>query len=334
MPEERNVRPCQELALPQPPKFGFRSQEDEQTSCTTSRLTLVLSMRERARLVWMRFIRLRVKICQLLRNTTFRGHIYTKQTRPSPRVYREWVWRRQTTHRRCRRASCPDDAAVFQSTPIPLASPGPGNTLPAFVPMANSHFRWGELDASAFTSLLDSAYKEVVHWRRNCFSIPKGHVSKVFVNELARLFSAFASGSALALKATIVLPHLVLQKPHRRSKPKDHASLLERRMKLWEQTELLKEGRAIQNRFPSSRHQGNEQQVARSFAKMMFQGKTQAALQLLTDQGKGGLLHLNNPVTPLSTVKDVLWSKHPPCNPASLLIPSSLEFLKKFIQFY
>ena len=50
VPEERNVRPCEELALPQPTKFGFRSQEDEQTSCTKSRLTLVLSMRERARL--------------------------------------------------------------------------------------------------------------------------------------------------------------------------------------------------------------------------------------------------------------------------------------------
>ena len=84
VPEERNVRPCEELALPQPPKFGFRSQEDEQTSCTTSRLTLVLSMRERARLVWMRFIRLRVKICQLLRNTTFRGHNSMIRSRPDP----------------------------------------------------------------------------------------------------------------------------------------------------------------------------------------------------------------------------------------------------------
>ena len=48
VPEERNVRPCEELALPQPTKFGFHPQEDEQTSCTTSRLTLVLSMREHA----------------------------------------------------------------------------------------------------------------------------------------------------------------------------------------------------------------------------------------------------------------------------------------------
>ena len=38
------------VALPQPTKFGFRSHEDEQTSCTTMRLRLVLSMRER---VWL-----------------------------------------------------------------------------------------------------------------------------------------------------------------------------------------------------------------------------------------------------------------------------------------
>lgn len=93
-------------------------------------------------------------------------------------------------------------------------------------------------------------------------------------------------------------------------------------MKLWEQgdlTELLNESRAIQNRF-SSRHYvqpESEQQVARSFAKMMFQEKTQAALQLLTDQGKGGLLHFNDAVTNQSMIKDVLMSKHPPGNPAS-----------------
>ena len=82
VPGERNVRPCEELALPQPTKFGFRSQEDEQTSCTTSRLTLVMSMRERARLGLV--IRLRVKICQLLRNTTFRGHNSMIRSRPDP----------------------------------------------------------------------------------------------------------------------------------------------------------------------------------------------------------------------------------------------------------
>ena len=214
-----------------------------------------------------------------------------------------------------------EEAADLQLTPTPLPDDGTHptsqpvhNNLPALVPITNPQFRLGELDAPAFTSLLDTTYKEVVDWKRNCFPIPKGNTGKAFVNELARLFAAFASGSTLqsvSLKATVVLPHVVLQKPYRSSKPKDHALSLERRMKLWEQgdlTELLKEGRAIRKRFSSSRHQGDEQQVAHS---------TLAALQLLTDQGKGGLFHLHDPVTPHSTVKDVLKSKHPPSNPAS-----------------
>ena len=90
-------------------------------------------------------------------------------------------------------------------------------------------------------------------------------------------------------------------------------------MKLWEEgdiPELVREGRAIQNRLPKQEPKGSEQQLARSFAKLMFQGKTQAALQLLTDKRKGQVLHLHDTVkngnSTLTTVKDVLKSKHPP----------------------
>ena len=48
----------------------------------------------------------------------------------------------------------------------------------------------------------------------------------------------------------------------------------------------------------------------------MFQGKTHTALQLLTDKGEGGILHLhdtiNNGEFDQITVKDVLKSKPPP----------------------
>ena len=46
----------------------------------------------------------------------------------------------------------------------------------------------------------------------------------------------------------------------------------------------------------------------------MFHGKTQAALQLLSNKGKGDVLHLSDVVGNSSistTVKDVLKSKHP-----------------------
>ena len=88
--------------------------------------------------------------------------------------------------------------------------------LPSFEPPANPEFTWRDLDSTSFTRLLDSAYDETVHWK-NCFKIPQGNAGKSFAKELARLFHAFASGSALesvALKAATVLPLLVLQKSH------------------------------------------------------------------------------------------------------------------------
>jgi len=52
-------------------------------------------------------------------------------------------------------------------------------------------------------------YLEVVHWKKNSFSISRGNSGKAFVNELTHLISAFAHGAALeqvALKASIILP--------------------------------------------------------------------------------------------------------------------------------
>ena len=51
----------------------------------------------------------------------------------------------------------------------------------------------------------------------------------------------------------------------------------------------------------------------------MFQGKTKAAIHLLLDQNRGGVMHLND-IVPLDTsdpltVLDVLKSKHPPGSP-------------------
>ena len=97
---------------------------------------------------------------------------------------------------------------------------------------------------------------ESVHWKRNCFKIPLGNAGKSFVKELSRLFNAFATAStmeATALKVTVVLPLLVLQKPHRNSKTQDHIRCLERQMKLWSEGSidtLVVECRAIQKRLP------------------------------------------------------------------------------------
>ena len=96
-------------------------------------------------------------------------------------------------------------------------------------PMSSPTFTWGNCSGSEFTTLVDTTYAEVVHWRRNCFSVPFGKAGRDFVSELSRLYLAYGSASMLetvALKAATVLPILLLQKPSKRSKTKITSSAL------------------------------------------------------------------------------------------------------------
>ena len=196
--------------------------------------------------------------------------------------------------------------------------------LPRFTPMADPVFTWGEQDSTQFTDTLNAAYAEAVHWKMNLFKFPYGKAGRSFVSELARLFKAFATSSALesvALRAATLMPILLLQKPARKSKVKDHITCLERRLKTWQEgelNELLREGRTIQQRISNASPAFNNDKISRSFAKMMFQGKTKAALRLLSEQNKGGVLHLDDPIETENgqrKVRDILLEKHPPCEP-------------------
>ena len=142
------------------------------------------------------------------------------------------------------------------------------------------------------------------------------------MSQLARLYQAFGSASALesmALKATIVLPILLLQKPSKVSKTKAHVKCLERRLQHWlngDLEELMREGRTIQQRLPKGGPTRASPNLARTFSNLMFKGKCKAALDLLSNSGKGGVLHLDaqvnsdDPSSPL--VREALLQKHPP----------------------
>lgn len=150
--------------------------------------------------------------------------------------------------------SCPPPKDSCPPVPTPPVTPMP--ILPAFKTAAGGNFTWGDSEPASFCQSLQDAYAEVVHWRMNLFTVPLGISGKSFVSELARLYEAFASCSALesiALMATIVLPILVLQKPHFKSKVKEHIACLERRLKCWKAGDiasLLSEGRILQQRLP------------------------------------------------------------------------------------
>ena len=176
--------------------------------------------------------------------------------------------------------------------------------------------------------MINEAYEDITHWRRNLFKVPSGKAGKAFVTEIARLLRAYAEAGALeaiALKSAMVLPALLLQKPSASSKAKDHIQCLDRRLKLWREGDinsLVQEGRAIQSRFLRNM-QKSQAQTALTFAKLMMEGKVKAALHHVSNQSRGGILHMDSQVDldGSDTVREILKKKHPPGKP---IVPSAI----------
>ena len=132
-----------------------------------------------------------------------------------------------------------------------------------------------------FYNQITAAFEKVIHWKPNLF------IGNMFVHELAKLFQAFGDGSnlsSIALKSAIVQQQLLLQKPSRSSKSKDHIRHLKRRLNLWQKGDidiLLHEGKSIQSRLKPKSGTSNAESSAHSFGKFMKEGKVKAALNLL-----------------------------------------------------
>ena len=199
-------------------------------------------------------------------------------------------------------------------------------TLPLFPSENMPTFKWGNSSGTEFVKNLDDAYAEVVHWRCNCFTVPFGKAGRSFVSELSRLYLAFGSSSlleAVALKAATVFPILLLQKPSWASETKHHTNCLERRLVNWsngELNELVREGRALQQRLPKHGSFRANNNHARNFANLMFVGKCKAALDLLS---KGAWMTSPIPTAQTRPQSGTFWSLsilqvNPPTATASL----------------
>ena len=117
------------------------------------------------------------------------------------------------------------------------------------------------------------------------------------MHEQAKLFRAFADRTAMqgiALKAAMLMPLLLLQKPHQQSKTKDHVACLTRRLTVWEQgkfSDLISEGQAIQNHLMAHRRhfELTTERLSHTFAKLMVAVRTAFALRLLRESINGGV---------------------------------------------
>ena len=130
------------------------------------------------------------------------------------------------------------------------------NPLPSYIPLPQPSFTWNDINGTDFVHTINSCYAEVVHWKCNLFKISSGQAGKEFVKELSRLFLNYAESTALECVA--MRAALVLQKTHRRSKAREHAECITRRLDLWRKGEipsLIAEGRSIQGHLSKSRQQ-------------------------------------------------------------------------------
>ena len=121
----------------------------------------------------------------------------------------------------------------MNTTPVIAIAPDFDFQLPPYSPVSTPTFMWGSYVSSDFVTTMDEVYREAIHWRPNLFKVPNGTAGKAFVSELARMYIVFGSKSSLeliSLKAAVLLPILLLQKPAQRLKAKYYKAALERRL--------------------------------------------------------------------------------------------------------
>ena len=94
---------------------------------------------------------------------------------------------------------------------------------------------WGNHSQQDIEQIISAIYEESARWRRNLFLLPTGHAGKKFINECTKLINAWTINSPLhniTLKALTIMPALLLQKPNKKSKAKEHNECLKRRLDL------------------------------------------------------------------------------------------------------
>ena len=173
-----------------------------------------------------------------------------------------------------------------------------------------------------YETQINNAYNEIIKWRKNIFMLPSGKAGKAFIRELSYWLDQFNRDTKLkpvSITTFMVLPSLLLQKPSRQSKAKEHAAKLDGRLQLWREgniTSLLNEGRTIQKRLGNSKMR-TEADVSRIFAKLMMEGKVSAAIKFLSENNDSGVLPADD-----ETIRE-LQAKHP--SPATIQPDSLLQ---------
>jgi len=207
-------------------------------------------------------------------------------------------------------------AAVRQNEAARPPPPVPPPPLPlALPPEPIQQFIWGAINGNDAVRELKECYEEIVFWRKNLFMLPKGASGKDYIKETTRLINEWVADSPVkdcALYAIHVMPALLLQKPSKTSKSKDHVDALSRRLVKWKNGEfiqLLREAEALQKRLPKAEKKKNINIISRKFREHVSKGNLNSAIKLLSNNMEGGILPLNDETKALLKVKHPVAKK-------------------------
>ena len=134
------------------------------------------------------------------------------------------------------------------------------------------------------------------------FLLPSGKAGKDYITEMNRLVNYWNQDSvnlldvSLKMLMCMCMPALLLQKPHKPSKSRDHTGALLRRHALWKSCDfekLIRESREIQARLKSSMIKKSDYNLTMELTKHMLQGNIRSAIRLLENSTSKGILHLD-----------------------------------------
>ena len=94
-------------------------------------------------------------------------------------------------------------------------------------------YTWGNYPSHVFEANVSTVHEQVVYWKKNLFLLPLGKAGKQYIDETTKLMNEWLQESTLkdiAFKAIMIMPNLLLQKPSKNSKAKDHLKTLEKRL--------------------------------------------------------------------------------------------------------
>ena len=211
--------------------------------------------------------------------------------------------------------STSEDRSVIEiNTPENLTNMAsiPSVNITPLLDESNPEKVWGNIPFNELVEKVDKIYSEIVFYRKNLFKVPSGKSGKAFIDELTywmRQFNRNTKLNRIAIKVFMILPAILLQKPSAKSKAKQHALALERRLNQWRTGEidtLMREIKMIQASFKvSSESKNKTENLSKRFAKFMTEGNVSAALKLLDSTNSTGMLSLTD------EVMEELLKKHP-----------------------